>query len=517
MARTIRAGLEPLSVETIVQIGTQNLPLSLDPGAIQTLADLRVKLEAQLGEGRAIYGVNTGFGFFSTCVIAKNDLMQLQLNLVRSHACGVGEPLAPEWVRALLAVKIHNFMQGGSGVRPACVTALWQFLQHDILPVIPRKGSVGASGDLAPLAHLALALLGEGEVFLRGTRMPTAQALQKTGLSPYILQEKEGLSLLNGTQVMSTLAAFALQQSKNLLEAADIVSALSLTAFDAVLEPFDARIHQLRPHPGQIQVAQNIRTLLETPETHIPKNSTRVQDPYSFRCIPQVHGAARDAITYCTQVIDRELNSITDNPVMTSEGDLLSGGNFHGQYIAQVMDLTRIVMTDLGSISERRMDKLLSPHFSQLPALLTENGGLESGFMIPQYVAAALVSENKVLSYPASIDTIPTSLNKEDHVSMGPIACHKALEITQNVAKILAIEAIAACQALDLRDNRILSAPMERVYTHIRSQIPYMKQDRSLSKEIEQVATAILDGSFLDSRWNLGQFSSSITAVTGGF
>lgn len=486
--------MDRISIDQVVQFGKTHLSFPLDPAAMHKLSLLRTKVESKLTDGHAVYGVNTGFGFFSTCVIPKKDLLQLQLNIVRSHACGVGEPLALEWVRALLTVKLHNFLQGGSGIRPECITALWNLLQHDILPVIPRKGSVGASGDLAPLAHLALALIGEGEVFWKGTRMPTAEALEKAGLTPYVLQEKEGLSLLNGTQVMSTLAAFALWEAQNLLDAADRVSALSLTAFDAVLEPFDARIHDLRPHPGQVLVAKNIRVLLELPETHMPRTSTRVQDPYSFRCIPQVHGAARDGIAYCVQVIERELNSITDNPVVTSEGDLLSGGNFHGQYVAQVMDLTRIVMTDLSSISERRLDKLLCPSFSQLPALLTENGGLESGFMIPQYVAAALVSENKVLSHPASIDTIPTSLNKEDHVSMGPIACHKALEINQNVAKVLAIEALAACQAMDLRTTCLRSAPVEQLYQQIRSKIPYVQQDRSLSAEIELVASWLLNG-----------------------
>ena len=382
MAPTIRVGVEPLSISHVVGIGKKQMQISIDTQAMATLTQLRTQLDAQLGGTQAIYGVNTGFGFFSTCVIPKKDLLQLQVNLVRSHACAVGEPLEPEWVRALLAVKIHNFLQGGSGVRPACVTALWEFLQHDILPIIPRKGSVGASGDLAPLAHLARALMGEGDVLWQGTSMPARQALVKNNLAPFVLHEKEGLSLLNGTQVMSTLAAFALWEAQHLLAAADIVSALSLTAFEAVGEPFDARIHQLRPHPGQIQVAKNIRRLLAYPETHIPRSSNRVQDPYSFRCIPQVHGAARDAIVYCTQIVTRELNSITDNPVMTAEGDLLSGGNFHGQYIAQAMDLARIVMTDLSSISERRIDKLLTPQFSQLPALLTENGGLESGFMM---------------------------------------------------------------------------------------------------------------------------------------
>jgi len=500
LASAFLLGHDPLSLDTLVHLGEERLKPILDPAALQDLAQARKKMEAHMhpsqpgGEMRAVYGVNTGFGFFSTQVIPKADCLQLQVNLVRSHACGVGTFFSPEIVRGILALKIHNFLQGGSGIRAECVSALYALLEHDILPLIPNQGSVGASGDLAPLAHMALALLGEGEVWAQGVRMPAGEALTRAGLSPYALQEKEGLSLLNGTQVMGVLAAFVVHQAQQLLVAADIIAALSLVAFRANREPFDARIHQLKPHPGQIWVAHNIRTLLELPESHFPPGTDRVQDPYSFRCIPQVHGAARDGVQYCREVINREINSTTDNPVLTSDGALLSGGNFHGQYVAQVMDLARIVLTDLSSISERRIDKLLCPQFSGLPALLTSQGGLESGFMIPQYVAAALVSENKVLSHPASVDTIPTSLNKEDHVSMGPIACRKALEITQNVAHVLAIEALTACQALDLQPDLPLSRPIRTVYERIRQQAPSVTRDRSMSQEMGAVAQWILAG-----------------------
>ncbi|MCX6128854.1 MAG: histidine ammonia-lyase [Proteobacteria bacterium] len=459
----------------------------------------RQLVQTALDSGETYYGINTGFGYLADVRIESSKLSQLQDNLIRSHACGVGDYVEPEVVRGLLLLRAHTFSLGYSGVSLSCLNAILDFLQHDILPLIPGQGSVGASGDLAPLAHLALGLIGEGRVQYKGLVMPAAEALKKAGLQALKLGPKEGLSLINGTHFMTVEAALALEEAKILTTSADIISALSLDALRGTLNAFDPRIHALRPHIGQQQSAEHIRSFFVDPDPIVESHAdcTRVQDPYSFRCVPQVHGATYDTLHFVEKQVNTELNSVTDNPLCFETGEILSGGNFHGQPIALAMDFLAIAMAEIGSISERRTEKLTNPNLSGLPAFLTRESGLNSGYMIPHVVAAALVSENKVLSHPASVDSIPTSADKEDHVSMGPIAALKARRILKNLSHILAIELLSACQGLDLLKPLEPNPRLKKIYDAVRACAPAMDTDRSLHDEIKFLSTWILDGSLL--------------------
>ena len=487
-------GENELTTARLVELARHpNPPVAVTPAAWQRLASYRTHVDEVLTKGKTVYGINTGFGFLSDVAIPPSDLAQLQLNLVRSHACGVGDHTADEVVRALLILRAHSFLLGFSGGRAEVVRQVLLFLQNDILPIVPCQGSVGASGDLAPLAHLALGLLGEGEVRWRGETLPAAEVLTKLGIAPLKLAPKEGLSLINGTQFMTTIAAFAVEEAKVLARSADVAAGLSLDAVRGTVAAYDPRIHAARPHPGQSLVAANmLRLFAETDaimESHA--NCGKVQDPYSFRCVPQVHGATRDTIQYCESVVNTELRSVTDNPLVFSGGDFVSGGNFHGQPVAFVMDFLAIAVAEIGSISERRIEKITNPHQSGLPAFATRNSGLNSGFMIPHVVAASLVSENKVLCHPASVDSIPTSADKEDHVSMGPIAARKARSVITNVRNILAIEFLAATQGLDLLAPLKPSSILAAVVNEVRLRAPSMDTDRSLQREIRAVSTWI--------------------------
>jgi len=494
-------GEDWLSTATLMEIANSGLKLEVSEKAWAKVDQFRSLVEDKLASGDTIYGINTGFGFLSHVHISDDQLETLQLNLIRSHASGVGEPLEIPIVKGLLALRIHSFVLGHSGVSRACIEALLAMFHTNIIPVIPVKGSVGASGDLAPLAHLALALIGEGDVFYRGKVTSALEALKAEGLSPYKPKAKEGLSLINGTQFMTAIAGFATEEAQNLALCADIISALSLDGLKGSLGPFDARIQQIRRHPGQGEVARFIRSLFEGPdqimESHV--DCHKVQDPYSFRCIPQVHGASRDFIQNSANIVERELNSITDNPLVFENGDVISGGNFHGQYVSMAMDVLGIAVCELGSISERRIEKLTNPALSGLPAFTIRDSGLNSGFMIPHVVAAALVSENKIYAHPAVVDSIPTSADKEDHVSMGPIAARKAREIIGNVERILAIEAIIACQAIDLHKPLLPAPKLEKVYNKIRTVSKFLDADRSMSKEIEMIAALIRSGEIVKS------------------
>lgn len=485
-------GYDRLNPEILVNLSRSKDPQLVVPTEVwQRLEAQRRDITRALISGQKIYGINTGFGFLSDVAIEPDQIRQLQTNLVRSHACGVGEPLEPDLVRSLLILRAHTLLLGHSGVRRELVEQILAFIEMDILPVIPCQGSVGASGDLAPLAHLALGFMGEGMVIHGGKLKKAQEALDGTGLKAIALEAKEGLALINGTHFMTTVASWAVWESEAISHAADIAAALSLDACRGTLVPFDARIHRLRPHHGQGVVASNIRSIFASgPDQIVESHSDcgKVQDPYSFRCVPQVHGASRDVIAHVTQIIEIELNSITDNPLVFDEKTTLSGGNFHGQPIAMAMDYLAIGIAEFGSISERRTEKITNPHQSGLPAFVTKNGGLNSGFMIPHVVAAALVSENKGLCHPASVDSIPTSADKEDHVSMGPIAARKARKVIHHCQRILAVEFLAAAQGLDilkpLNPNRALTA----LLADIRKIAPEMEVDRSLSVEIELVA-----------------------------
>jgi histidine ammonia-lyase len=497
-------------------------PLLLD-GASLTIGDLeavargkrevRVAKEARDAVSRArkvvdeavarkdvVYGVTTGFGNFADVVIPHDQLGQLQLNLVRSHAAGVGAPLDEAETRALMLLRANVLAKGFSGVRPETLDLLVAMLNARIHPVIPSQGSVGASGDLAPLAHLALGLIGEGDCFHDGRRGPVAKALEAGRLEPVTLQAKEGLALINGTQLMTAVTGLALAEAWRLAKSADVIGAMTLDALQGTDVAFDPRIHAARPHPGQQASARNLKRLLEGSairESH--RDCGRVQDAYSLRCIPQVHGAVRDALAYVTGVVSVEINAATDNPMVFSEtSELLSGGNFHGEPVAIAADVLAIAVAELGSISERRTERLVNPTLSGLPAFLTEDGGLRSGFMIAHVTAAALASENKSLAHPASVDSIPTSANKEDHVSMGVTAAWMAARATANTRRILAVEALAGCQALDFRHPVLTSPALQAAYVRLRREVPRYDRDRVMAPEIESAARLVMDGTLAD-------------------
>ncbi len=491
----------PLALVDVHRVAYHDSPVCLDDSARTELAHTRSHLEAALDRGATIYGVNTGFGALSETRVSPEDLADLQVNLLRSHAVGVGTPLCEAFVRALLLLRAHTLAQGASGASPALVDHLLQMLNRGVTPIVPCQGSVGASGDLAPLAHLALVAIGEGEATLRGRQgiLKGAEALAAVDLKPYVLGPKEGLSLINGTQMMTAIAALCAVDAGELVIAADVLGALSLDALLGSIQPCDPRIHRGKPHPGQIASAATIRELIAGSELNSSHAACGlVQDAYSLRCMPQVHGAVRSALAYVADALTIEVNSFTDNPLILANDDgtfdVISGGNFHGASVAVPIDHLTAAMTTLGTISERRLDRFLNPATSRgLPAFLAARPGLESGMMMVQVTASALASECKSLSMPASVDTIPTSAGKEDHVSMGPIAARKLEMVVAAVARILAIEGVIAARALDLRDNST-SPALARAHALIRKYVAPTTGDRSISAEIEALAAAIRRG-----------------------
>lgn len=467
------------------------------PAALKRVDRARKVVEDLLASGRAIYGVNTGFGRLSNVRIPDGQIRDLQVNLLRSHAVGVGAPLTAPEARVAVLLRANTLVRGHSGVRRRVVEHLVRLANSGVAPVIPEQGSVGASGDLAPLAHLALVLIGEGEAFLpSGKRVPGAKALQWAGLKPLQLGAKEGLSLINGTQIMSSLLATSLLRARRLADAADVAAAMSLDALKGTTTACDARIQAVRPHPGQAEVARRIREITKGSGILVShKDCGKVQDQYSLRCVPQVHGAARDAMGYAGRVLTIEMNSVTDNPlVFPDDGAVLSGGNFHGQPVAQAADFVALGICELGAISERRTENLVNPDLSGLPPFLAKESGLNSGMMILQVVAAALVSENKVHAHPASVDSIPTSANKEDHVSMGVTAVLKLRRILDNVERVVAIELIAAAQGIDFHRPLRSSPALERVHRLIRSMVKRLDRDRAMSGDIEKVRGLVAGG-----------------------
>lgn len=448
----------------------------------------REVVDRALEDGRAYYGINTGFGALAGKRVNGEDLKQLQRNLLLSHSVGVGNAVPKEISRLMLQLKVHALSIGYSGISEGTFRRLLTFLELDLIPVIPEKGSVGASGDLAPLAHMSLPLIGLGE-FWNSDGSATEEAaavLKKHNLEPVDLMPKDGLSLINGTQLMSAYGAYIMNKSFHLLKMADLIAAMSLEALQGSLTPFDARIHEIRPHEGQKKVAENVRNLLadsEILESH--RHCGKVQDPYCLRCVPQVHGASRDAIQYASSVIETEINSVTDNPLVFPDGDILSGGNFHGQPLALVLDFAKIALAEIASISERRTYLLLEGH-DGLPKLLMQETGINSGFMIPQYTSAALVSENKVLCHPSSVDSIPTSLGQEDHVSMGSISALHLLRVFENVEQVLGIELFAAAQALDFRKPLRPGIGVETAHRFVRGNIPHASEDQYFKDDISK-------------------------------
>lgn len=490
---------QPLPIEQIEAVAANRVQVELDSLARERIGASRALVERVIEEGCVVYGINTGFGKLSEVHIAPKDLDALQLNLVRSHSCGLGQPLSRAETRAMMLLRANVLSLGYSGCRVVVVETLLRMLQFGIHPVIPEKGSVGASGDLAPLAHLALATIGEGECEYRGERMSSDAALRSAGITPLRLAAKEGLALLNGTQAMGAVGALALFRALRVVALADLAGAMTLEALRGTPVAFDERIQAVRPHPGQIASAAHLRQLLEDSEirrSHIV-DDPRVQDAYSLRCMPQVHGAVRNALQHARAVVELESGSGTDNPLVFANGDVLSGGNFHGAPLAMVFDYAAIAMTDLMSIGERRIDRLVNPDVNEgLPPFLSSQPGLSSGFMMAQICAVSLLNEAKVMAHPASVDNVPTSGDKEDHVSMGMTAAVKLRNIVSNAEQVLAIELLAAAEGLDYRHPLRSSPPIERAHAVIRRMVPRLTMDRPLSKDIETMAAAIQRGDF---------------------
>lgn len=492
----IMLGEGELSLETLVAIARDRVPAGIAEGALGRTRESRTLVESWLAEGRPVYGLTTGLGANADVAISASDARRLQEKVLMSHAAGVGEPFPEEVVRAALAVRVHDLAKGHAGIRPETLMALLDLLNSDVYPVMPSKGSVGASGDLAPTAHLALVLIGRGEAFHRGCRVSGREALRLMGREPLRLEAGEALAIINGTQVMTALLALAVVDAENLVKTADAACAMSLEVLLGTDAEFDPRIHRVRPHPGQARAADNMsRITRESAIISSHKDCSRIQDAYTLRCSPQIHGAIRDAVAHVRRVVSTEVNSATGNPLIFSDtGEVLMGGNFHGQPLALAADYLSMALAELAAVSERRIERLVNPQLSGLPAFLVREAGLNSGFMIAQYTAAALVSENKVLAHPASVDSIPTSANKEDHVSMGTIAARQCREILSNAEVVLAIELLCACQAMDLLTHGDPGRGTREAYRSVRQRVPRLDEDRELHRDIEKVLELVRSG-----------------------
>lgn len=498
---------QPLSLREIAAVAVDSEPVRVSQDAHARIHASRQVIDRIVATDTVAYGVTTGFGKLADVRIARNELRDLQLNLVRSHACGIGPPLSEAEVRAMMLLRANVLALGLSGIRLSVIELLCEMINRGVVPVIPEKGSVGACGDLAPLAHLSLALIGEGEAFLQGRKMPGADALRSVKLQPVELAAKEGLALLNGTQGMHGVGALALFRAKRLARVADVAGAMTLEGLKDTPAAFDSRLQDARPHPGQKAAAAHLRKLLEGSEIREShrENDPRVQDAYSIRCMPQVHGAVRGALEHCESVLLIESGSATDNPLVFAEsGDVVSGGNFHGAPLALALDYAGIAMTDLMTISERRIDRLVNPDKSEgLPAFLARNPGLESGFMIPHVAAASLLNEARVLAHPASIDNVSTSGGKEDHVSMGMTCALKLRSIVYLAEHLIAIELLAGAEAIEHRRPLKGGAGVEQAYAAVRNIASPLTRDRPLSGDIEKIAEAVRRGDFDSSHENL--------------
>lgn len=490
---------ETLTIEDVHRVAFDRRIVALHPDAARKMKRSRDVVEAIVDEGRVVYGVSTGFGKLSDVHVGRDQITPLQHNLVRSHASGLGEPFSEAEVRALMLLRANVLAKGLSGARPVVAERLCDLLNHHVYPVIPCRGSVGASGDLAPLAHLALVLIGEGEVFSASTKITGREAFEGIGVPALDLQAKEGLALLNGTQVTLATGLISWRRAKQLLDMADLAGAMSLEALKGSPVAFDSRIHRARPHTGQLQVAERLSRFLqesEIRESHL--DCGRIQDAYSLRCMPQVHGPVRECLDYVRNVAAVEMNSATDNPLVFAEGgEVLSGGNFHGQSLGLAFDFLTISLSVLANISERRIERLLNPEYGDLPPFLADQPGLNSGFMIAQVAAAALASENKVLSHPASVDSIPTSGNKEDHVPMAMGAALKLKQVVANLERVLAIEFLCAAQGIDYLRPLKAGVTAEEAYQYIRRNVSHVSEDRVLSLDIKRMIGIMNEDEFI--------------------
>lgn len=488
-----------LTIEEVTAVARHGAEVKISADAKKRIKDSKAIVDGIVKSGVPTYGISTGFGELSTVTISKDENGALQRNLILSHACGVGNPFPEDIVRAIMLLRLNTHASGISGVTPSVPEILADMLNKHVTPFVPEKGSLGASGDLANLAHIALVMIGEGKAYYKGELLDGAEALKRAGLKPVVLSGKDGLGIINGTPVMSGIGALAVHDAEQLLKAANMGASLVFEAFQGITAALDPRIHKARPHKGQIETAQFILKMLKgSSSTDTREND--VQDPYTLRCVPQVHGASADAIAYVRKVVETEINSVTDNPlVFPDKKDVISGGNFHGQPIAIAMDFLAIAVSELANISERRIERMVNPQLNGgLPAFLIENGGVNSGFMIPQYTAASLVSENKVLAHPASVDSITSSGNKEDHVSMGTTAARKLAEIIKNVRHVLAIEWMTAAQACELRKIKKYGKGSGEMMKLIRKHVPFLTEDRILYDDIMKCLEIISDDSNIE-------------------
>ena len=490
---------ESLVVEDVVKVARENCFVELAETAKAKINKARAYVDKLVDEERVVYGITTGFGKFSDVNISKEDTKALQRNLIISHACNLGDPLAEEVVRGIMLIRCNALAKGFSGIRLSTVQTLLDMLNSGVHPVVPEKGSLGASGDLSPLAHIVLVMLGEGEAYYKGEKMTGKEAMDKAGIKTVELISKEGLALINGTPIMGSIGALAVYDAKNLMKTVDIIGAMTLEALRGITDAYDSKIHTARGQKGQIVTARNVLRIVEGSKLTTRQGEVRVQDAYSLRCIPQIHGASRDAIRYVDEIISTELNAATDNPlIFVDEDQVISGGNFHGQPLAIALDTLGIALSELANVSERRTERLVNPQLNDLPAFLTQKGGLCSGFMIAQYAAASIVSENKILAHPASVDSIPSSANQEDHVSMGTTAARKARVILDNVQKVLAIEAFASSQAISFRGDVALGKGTAKAYEMIRKEVTPVVEDRIMYVEMKKFDAMIKRNAFVE-------------------
>lgn len=491
---TVNLNGNNLTLEDLINVAVKGYKVALTEEAREKVTKARKIVDDIVENDKVVYGITTGFGKFSDVTITGEQCKTLQRNLIISHSCGAGDKFAKEIVRAMMVLRANALAKGFSGIRLSTLETLIEMLNKGVHPCIPEKGSLGASGDLAPLSHMVLPMIGEGEAEFEGKIIPGREAMEKAGIPVVQLVAKEGLALINGTQAMTAVGAIALHNSINLIKISDIAASLSLEALRGIRTAFDPRAHEVRPHKGQLDTAKNMLNLIDGSTFATNQGEIRTQDAYTLRCVPQVHGASKDAINYAKQRIEIEMNSVTDNPIVFENGDVISGGNFHGQPMALTFDFLGIAVAELANMSERRLERLINYQLNDLPPFLVKNGGLNSGFMITQYAAAALVSENKVLAHPASVDSIPSSANQEDHVSMGTIAARKSLEILKNARRVLATEIMAACQAIDFREGFKLGKGTQAAYDSVRAKVAFVEEDKVMYKELEKCENLIIDG-----------------------
>jgi len=500
MGKTIYLDGDTLTLEDIAAVARGGAPAALAEAAAARIEQSRALVEKAIDEGRIIYGLNTGFGKFSNVAISEEQLDELQYRLIMADCVGVGDNFKTEIVRAIMLLRVNALAKGFSGIRKSTVQTLLDMLNKGVHPLIREKGSVGSSGDLCPLAHMVMPMIGEGEAEYQGKVLPGAEAMRRAGISVISLKAKEGLALINGTCAMMGVAALAVYDAVKLVKTADIAAALTVEALRGITDPYDIRVHQARPHSGQLDAAENLLTLTKGSGMTTRQGELRIQDAYTLRCVPQIHGASRLALCYVKKVIETEINSATDNPlIFPDNGDVISGGNFHGQPVAIAMDTLGIAIAEIANVSERRIERLVNPALSEgLPAFLVLEGGLNCGFMVAQYAAAALVSENKILAHPASVDSIPTSANQEDHVSFGTIAARKARTIVEHTWRVLGIELLCAAQGIDLREGeKKLGIGSMAAWEHVRSHVCMMKKDIAIYHDMDKIYDAICHGGLL--------------------